>query len=117
MKPLATVAVLALLSGPALAQSSQSTDTQHKQGNQAQGSQAAQPNWGSGQNLVAAQKIKKDLENQGFTDVKAVAESFVVQGKSPDRDPVVMTIGRHGMSVAPGRRNDVGLTASRPLEW
>lgn len=48
---------------------------------------------------MAAQKIKKDLENQGFTDVKVVAESFAVQGKSRDGDPVVMTIGQHGMSV------------------
>jgi hypothetical protein len=51
------------------------------------------------QNLVAAQKIKKDLQSAGFTNVKVVAESFVVQAKSRDGDPVLMTIGPHGMSV------------------
>ena len=53
----------------------------------------------SSQNLVAAQKIKQDLKSAGFSDVKVVAESFVVQAKSRDGDPVLMTIGPHGMSV------------------
>jgi hypothetical protein len=54
---------------------------------------------GSSQDLAAAQKIKQDLQNAGFTDVNVVAESFVVQAKSRDGNPVVMTIGPHGMSV------------------
>ncbi len=53
----------------------------------------------SGQNLAAAQQIQQDLKNAGFTDIKVVAESFVVQAKTKDGDPVVMTIGPHGMSV------------------
>jgi opacity protein-like surface antigen len=53
----------------------------------------------SGQNLAAAQQIQQDLKKAGFTDVKVVAESFVVQARSKDGDPVVMTIGPHGMSV------------------
>ena len=32
-------------------------------------------------------------------DIKVVAESFVVQAKSKDGNPVVMTIGPHGMSL------------------
>jgi hypothetical protein len=52
-----------------------------------------------GQNLAAAQKIRQDLQSAGFKDVKVVAESFVVQAKSRDGDPVLMTIGPHGMSV------------------
>jgi hypothetical protein len=43
--------------------------------------------------------IKKDLQSAGFTTVKVVAESFVVQSKYRDGDPVLMTIGPHGMSV------------------
>ena len=31
--------------------------------------------------------------------MKVVAESFVVQARSKDGDPVLMTIGPHGMSV------------------
>jgi opacity protein-like surface antigen len=51
------------------------------------------------QSAAAAQKIRQDLTNAGFTDVKVVAESFVVQAKTKDGNPVVMTIGPHGMSV------------------
>src|SRR5206468_5977892 len=54
---------------------------------------------GSNQNAAAAQKIRQDLTSAGFTDVNVVAESFVVQAKTKDGNPVVMTIGPHGMSV------------------
>lgn len=96
MKMLLAAATLALATGPALAQSTQSPSTQQNQSTQ----QSPQTNNPSSQRgLVAAQKIKQDLQKEGFTDVNVVAESFVVQGKSPDGDPVVMTIGPHGMSV------------------
>jgi hypothetical protein len=88
MKTLTAVALLTLLTAPALAQSASTSSAQ-----------TPQASTGSTQNLAAAQKIKQDLQNAGFTDVKVVAESFVVQAKSPDGDPVVMTIGPHGMSV------------------
>ncbi|UFW72987.1 hypothetical protein [Bradyrhizobium sp. WU425] len=68
--------------------------------NATNGSQASsQPSSNSNQNLAAAQKIQQDLQKAGFTDVKVVAESFVVQAKSKDGNPVLMTIGPHGMSV------------------
>ncbi len=51
------------------------------------------------QNASAIEKIRQDLQKAGFTDVKVVARSFVVQARSHDGDPVVMTIGPHGMSV------------------
>ena len=59
---------------------------------------------------AAAQKIRQDLTNAGFTDVNVVAESFVVQAKTKDGNPVVMTIGPHGMSVFEAM--NVGGTAS-----
>ncbi len=62
-------------------------------------SQSSQSSNNSAQNLAAAQQIQQDLKNAGFTDVKVVAESFVVQAKSKDGNPVLMTIGPHGMSV------------------
>jgi hypothetical protein len=83
------LAALALAS-PALAQ------------NASKGSQpstSSQQSSTSNQNLAAAQQIQQDLQKAGFTDVKVVAESFVVQAKSKDGNPVVMTIGPHGMSV------------------
>ncbi|OSI60301.1 hypothetical protein BSZ22_31415 [Bradyrhizobium canariense] len=83
---LAALLLAATVSGPALAQSgTSSTGT----------SQSAAT---SGQ-TTAAQKIQDDLKKAGFTDIKVVAESFVVQAKTKDGNPMVMTIGPHGMSV------------------
>ncbi|MGY4466894.1 hypothetical protein ACVWWK_002576 [Bradyrhizobium sp. LB9.1b] len=48
---------------------------------------------------TAVQKIQDDLKKAGFTDIKIFAESFVVQAKTKDGNPTVMTIGPHGMSV------------------
>lgn len=63
----------------------------------------------SSQDLMASQKIKQDLQSAGFTDVKVVAQSFVVQAKSKDGDPVLMTIGPRGMSVFEAlNSNDTG---------
>lgn len=88
------VAALALTS-PVLAQNaskgSQASSQQPSSSNQ-------QPSTAN-QNLAAAQQVQQDLQKAGFTDVKVVAESFVVQAKSKDGNPVVMTIGPHGMSV------------------
>ncbi|MGX4771122.1 hypothetical protein ACWAUC_15160 [Bradyrhizobium guangdongense] len=77
------------LATPAFAQSTTTTAPQA----------SSQPSNSSKQDLAAAQQIQQDLKNAGFTDVKVVAESFVVQAKSKDGNPVVMTIGPHGMSV------------------
>lgn len=91
MKRLLTgAAILGLFAGPAFAQSPTS---------QSQPSAPTSTNSNSSQTLAASQKIKKDLQSAGFTDVKVVAESFVVQAKSKDGDPVLMTIGPRGMSV------------------
>ncbi len=81
------------LATPALAQSQTTTAPQ------ASSQASSQPSNNSKQGLAAAQQIQQDLKNAGFTDVKVVAESFVVQAKSKDGNPVVMTIGPHGMSV------------------
>lgn len=66
----------------------------------------------STQDLAAAQKIKQDLQNAGFTDVNIVAEFFVVQAKSRDGNPVVMTIGPHGMSVFEAMASGTGSNSS-----
>jgi len=87
MKLFASAAVLALLASPAFAQSGSQPST------------TSPTTENTSQNVAAAQKIKQDLSSAGFTDVKVVAESFVVQAKSKDGDPVLMTIGPHGMSV------------------
>ena len=91
MKRLLTgAAMLILFAGPAFAQAPTSQ-------NHTSAQMSTNPN--SSQTLAASQKIKKDLQSAGFTDVKVVAELFVVQAKSKDGDPVLMTIGPRGMSV------------------
>lgn len=91
MKGLILGAAMLALFTPSVFAQSQSPTPQNKS--------STQETAGSGQNLAAAQKIQQDLKSAGFTDVKVVAESFVVQAKSKDGDPVLMTIGPHGMSV------------------
>ena len=56
-------------------------------------------NKSSEQNRAAIDKIRQELQSAGFTDVKIVAESFVVQANSKEGNPVLMTIGPQGMSV------------------
>ncbi|MCV0387978.1 MAG: hypothetical protein K5821_16610 [Nitrobacter sp.] len=48
---------------------------------------------------TAAQKIKAQLEQAGFSDIKFLAKTFVVQAKSHDGDEVTMTFGPHGQDV------------------
>ncbi|WP_271585926.1 hypothetical protein [Bradyrhizobium sp. CCBAU 53415] len=83
---LAALLLAATVSGPALAQSGKTSTS------------PTQSATSSGQS-TAAQKIQDDLKKAGFTDIKVVAESFVVQAKTKDGNPMVMTIGPHGMSV------------------
>jgi opacity protein-like surface antigen len=102
---LAGTAMLALLTTTAMAQSSTNSQTQGTNNN-------PQGNSPTIANYQAAQKMKQDLTNAGFTDVKIVAESFVVQAKSKDGDPVLMTIGPHGMSVFEAMNKSGGSSTS-----
>lgn len=90
----ATALTALALSTGAFAQG-QAPQTQHS----SQSTVNSNPNQDANQTAAAAQKIRQDLASAGFTDVKVVAESFVVQAKTKDGNPVVMTIGPHGMSV------------------
>ena len=57
---------------------------------------------------MTIQKLKSDLQNAGFSDVKVMAEAFVVQAKTKDGNPVVMTIGPHGFSAFEAVQNANG---------
>jgi hypothetical protein len=109
------VAVLAVVVSPAFAQSPSSqsnsmtnSQNQSRAGSPNQSVKNGDPGW----NAATAQKIRQDLQSAGFTDVKVVAESFVVQAKSKDGEPVLMTIGPRGMSVfeAMGTNSSSGST-------
>ncbi|WP_048709825.1 hypothetical protein [Microvirga massiliensis] len=94
MKAYLTAATLGLLiTGPAFAQSSTTPAPKAPEAQQ-QNSFASQTG-----NMLTAQKLKQDLQNAGFTDVTVAAEAFLVQAKTKDGNPVVMTIGPHGFTA------------------
>ncbi len=89
-------AVGILLTATALAQ----TTSQGSQQQAANPSQMSQPSSQTPANgPMTIQKLKSDLQNAGFSDVKIMSEAFVVQAKTKDGNPVVMTIGPHGFSA------------------
>lgn len=57
---------------------------------------------------TAAHKIKHQLERAGFSDIKFLAKTFVVQAKSQDGDEVLMTFGPHGQAVSDAMRSTTG---------
>lgn len=83
---IAGAAALSLLAGAALAQTSSSSGSSNTNSNTAASS-------------AAAQKIKSELQSAGFKDVNVTAETFFVQATTKDGDPVMMSIGPHGMSM------------------
>jgi hypothetical protein len=99
MRLLASASAIALLLSASAAFAQSQTSNPPAPNSTTSNSAMSQPSVNSGQNRAAADKIQQDLKNAGFTDVKVVAESFVVQAKSKDGNPVLMTIGPQGMSV------------------
>jgi hypothetical protein len=53
----------------------------------------------SGQRAVTIDKVTQDLQKAGFSDVKVLEDAFLVQAKTKDGNPVIMTIGPNGMSA------------------
>jgi hypothetical protein len=93
---LAGTALSLLLTGAALAQGNPSQGSQQA----TNPSQMSQPSSQAGANgPLTVQKLKSDLQNAGFSDVKIMSEAYLVQAKSKDGNPVVMTIGPHGFSA------------------
>jgi hypothetical protein len=94
---LKAAAVIAVVASPVFAQSPNSATSAQNPARSAPNPSVQ--NGEPGSNAATAQKIRQDLQSAGFTDVKVVAESFVVQAKSKDGEPVLMTIGPRGMTV------------------
>jgi hypothetical protein len=49
--------------------------------------------------VLTTQKLKQDLQNAGLSDVNVTAESFLVQAKNKDGNPVLMAIGPDGFTA------------------
>ena len=97
--PVLAAAALAL-SGPSLAQSqasgtaSQSKSPAVSETAPQQGDSAASTR---SNNLLTINKLKQDLQKAGFTDIKVLADSFVVQANDKDGNPTVMTLSPGGV--------------------
>jgi hypothetical protein len=41
--------------------------------------------------------LKQDLQKAGFTEVKVLEDAFLIQAKTKDGNPIMMTIGPYGV--------------------
>jgi hypothetical protein len=51
------------------------------------------------QPALTIEKVTQDLQKAGFTDVKVLEDAFLIQAKTKDGNPILMTIGPNGMSA------------------
>ncbi|WP_271589513.1 hypothetical protein [Bradyrhizobium sp. CCBAU 53415] len=79
--------ILAALQAPALAQGSSS---QSASPNNQANNQSSQP---------LPREIKQKLQKQGFSDINVVPGSFIVSAKDSNKDPVMMVIGPHSLTM------------------
>jgi len=100
MHLVALCATALVLPGAASAQSTNSTaNPATKSSDSMPAKGTADDRQASADNLLTTRKLTQDLQNAGFTDVKVVAQAYVVQAKTKDGNPVVMTLGPHGFSA------------------
>lgn len=58
------------------------------------------------------EKLKQDLQKAGFSEVKVLEDAFLVQAKTKDGNPILMTIGPNGMSAL--EMSNVSSDSSKP---
>lgn len=119
---LATAALSLAAAAPALAQNNtnwSNTPAGPNSGYQSNGSSySGQPGWhtqqyGSQQGQEQAhqalqRRIRQELSQAGFTDIKIMPESFLVHARDPQGNPFMMILNPSGMTAvtaAPGRGN------------
>ncbi len=88
---LSALAIVLALSAPTFAQAASQDNTQSPaSATSQQNSQSAQSRHHES-NVLTVNKLKQDLEKAGFTDVKILQDSFVVQAKDKQGNPTVMS--------------------------
>ena len=87
VRTLVACLVVSALSQGALAQGSNAKDAGNTSMSSSQGSQSL------------PQEIRQKLQNNGYTDVKVVPSSFLVEAKDKSGDPVMMMIGPHMTTI------------------
>jgi hypothetical protein len=85
-----------LMSGVALAQNAKHNDPAETA--QAQAETAAQTSDTSGKITSIRQDLRNDLQSAGFTNVRVIPDSFLVQAKDRSGQPVAMIINPHSMT-------------------
>jgi hypothetical protein len=51
------------------------------------------------QSAPTIEKLTQDLQKAGFSEVKVLQDAFLVQAKTKDGNPILMTIGPNGVSA------------------
>jgi hypothetical protein len=51
------------------------------------------------QSALTIEELMQDLQKAGFTEVKVLEDAFLIQAKTKDGNPIVMSIGPNGMSA------------------
>jgi hypothetical protein len=60
---------------------------------------AAKPKTADRQSPPTIEMLKQDLQKAGFTEVKVLEDAFLIQAKTKDGNPIMMTLGPNGMSA------------------
>jgi hypothetical protein len=60
---------------------------------------AAKPQQADQRSPPTIEKITQDLQKAGFSDVKVLQDAFLVQAKTKDGNPILMTIGPNGVNA------------------
>jgi Protein of unknown function (DUF1236) len=60
---------------------------------------AAKPQKADQQSALSIEKLTQDLQKAGFSEVKVLQDAFLVQAKTKDGNPILMTIGPNGVSA------------------
>jgi hypothetical protein len=89
---MSTLALALAVSGTAFAQSSTGA-TNTPSPNAAKQQNASQPS------VLTIDKLKQDLQTAGFTEVKVLQDAFLIQAKTKDGNPIMLTVGPNGMSA------------------
>ena len=89
---MSTLALALTVSGTTFAQSTTSA-TSPPSPDAAKQQNVSQPS------VLTIDKLKQDLQKAGFSEVKVLQDAFLIQAKTKDGNPIIMTIGPNGMSA------------------
>ena len=87
-----TLAFALAVSGAAVAQSTTSATNPPSP-------DTTKPQTSGQKSALSIDKITQDLQKAGFSDVKVLEDAFLIQAKTKDGNPRIMTVGPNGVSA------------------